>query len=171
MLGIQLGLTKTYNLFHARALPTLGNANMVVALPAKEIDKQYGNEIAHLVKHSATNQEVSYTLKQALASIHKLRTLHIEMDQAVLEAYGWSDIALLHDFYEVDYLPENDRVRYTIHPEARREVLKRLLELNHKVYAEEVAQGLHEKGKGKRKGGDIVEEPEVEYSGKQGKLF
>jgi hypothetical protein len=45
----------------------------------------------------------------------------------------------------VDYLPENDRVRYTIHPEARKEILKRLLELNHKIHAEEVEKGLWEK--------------------------
>jgi hypothetical protein len=63
-------------------------------------------------------------------------------------------------------------------------VLKRLLELNHKVYAEEVARGLHDKGKGKGKkpkpyatpeedlGG--VEEPEekrINYPGEQGRLF
>jgi uncharacterized protein (DUF433 family) len=59
------------------------------------------------------------------------------MDEAVLDAYGWNDIELKHDFYEVDYLPENDRVRFTIHPDARKEVLKRLLELNHQLYAEE----------------------------------
>lgn len=67
------------------------------------------------------------------------------IDEFVLEAYGWGDIALRHNFYEVDYLPENDRVRYTIHPEARKEVLKRLLELNHKIHAEEVAAGLWDK--------------------------
>jgi len=38
------------------------------------------------------------------------------------------------DFYEVDYLPENDRVRYTISPDARKEVLKRLLKLNHEIH-------------------------------------
>lgn len=54
---------------------------------------------------------------------------------------------LIHDFYELDYLPENDRVRYTIHPEARKEVLKRLLELNHKIHEEEVAAGLWDKKK------------------------
>jgi hypothetical protein len=59
------------------------------------------------------------------------------MDAAVLDAYGWNDIQLMHDFYEVDYLPENDRIRFTIHPEARKEVLKRLLELNHKIHEEE----------------------------------
>ena len=59
------------------------------------------------------------------------------MDNAVLAAYGWSDIDLRHDFYEVDFLPENDRVRFTIHPDARREVLKRLLLLNHERWGEE----------------------------------
>ena len=45
------------------------------------------------------------------------------MDKTVLNAYGWQDIDLAHDFCEVDYLPENDRVRYTISPDARKEVL------------------------------------------------
>lgn len=53
------------------------------------------------------------------------------MDTAVLTAYGWQEIALAHNFYEVDYLPENDRIRFTISPQARKEVLKRLLQLNH----------------------------------------
>lgn len=47
---------------------------------------------------------------------------------------------LRHDFYEVDYLPEDNRVRFTIHPDARREVLKRLLGLNHKIHEEEERQ-------------------------------
>jgi hypothetical protein len=50
----------------------------------------------------------------------------------------------------VDYLPENDRTRHTIHPESRKEILKRLLQLNHKLYAEEEAQGLHKKKPGKK---------------------
>ena len=41
------------------------------------------------------------------------------------------DIALANDFYKVDYLPENDRVRYTISTDARKEVLKRLLCAGH----------------------------------------
>ena len=73
------------------------------------------------------------------------------MDEAVLKAYDWDDLDLAHDFYEVDYLPENDRVRYTISPEARKEVLKRLLLLNHEIYEDEVKQGLHDKKKGKAK--------------------
>jgi hypothetical protein len=54
-----------------------------------------------------------------------------------LAAYGWSDLDLAHDFYEVDTLPENDRTRYTISPAARRELLSRLLTENHARAAQE----------------------------------
>ena len=75
--------------------------------------------------------------------IEALRELHREMDIAVARAYGWDDLDLEHDFHEVPYLPENDRVRFTISERARIEVLRRLSELNHQRYEEEVAQGLH----------------------------
>ena len=51
----------------------------------------------------------------------------------------------------MDYLPENDRVRYTISPDARKEVLKRLLKLNHEIHEQEVKAGPHIKGKIKKK--------------------
>jgi hypothetical protein len=54
-------------------------------------------------------------------------------------------IDLRHDFYKVDYLPENDRIRYTIHPNARREILKHLLLLNHQIHEQEVQAGLWSK--------------------------
>jgi hypothetical protein len=41
-------------------------------------------------------------------------------------------------------------VCYTVSEAARREVLTRLLQLNHERYAEEVRQGLHEKKAKKR---------------------
>ena len=78
------------------------------------------------------------------------------MDETVLKAYGWQDINLAHDFYEVDYLPENDRVRYTISPESRKEVLKRLLKLNHEIHEQEVKAGLHAKGKTTPKNTKII---------------
>ena len=60
-------------------------------------------------------------------------------------AYGWTDLDFGHGFHET-----KQGVRYTISEPARREVLARLLKLNHERYAEEVKQGLHEK---KKKGG------------------
>ena len=73
------------------------------------------------------------------------------MDETALKAYGWKDIALSHDFYEVDYLPENDRNRYTILPDARKEVLKRLLKLNHEIHEQGLKASRHAKGKTKKK--------------------
>jgi hypothetical protein len=80
--------------------------------------------------------------------IAHLRNLQIEMDQAVVSAYGWGDLDLNHDFHET---PQG--LRYTISDATRREVLTHLLKLNHQRYEEEVAQGLHEKKKtaGKKK--------------------
>jgi hypothetical protein len=69
-----------------------------------------------------------------LSTVHpeiiKLRSLHCEIDKSVAEIYGWVDIELKHGFYEIDYLPENDRIRFSIHPDARREILKGLSILN-----------------------------------------
>ena len=115
-------------------------------------------------------------IEEAIAGIIKLRELHVQMDNIVLDAYGWNDILFQHNFYEVDYLPENDRTRYTIHPDARKEVLKRLLELNHQIHEEEVKAGLWDKkqtGKGKKTkpyktdeiNEIIVEEPDENLGG------
>ncbi len=83
---------------------------------------------------------------ETAADIQQLRELHIEMDNAVAAAYGWQDLELSHGFHQT-----KQGLRFTISETARREVLDRLLELNHQRYAEEVAQGLHDKGKKKAK--------------------
>ncbi|WP_186214097.1 Eco57I restriction-modification methylase domain-containing protein [Burkholderia gladioli] len=75
--------------------------------------------------------------------IEGLRVLQREIDIAVARAYGWDDIDLEHGFHEVSYLPENDRVRFTISETARVEVLQRLSELNRQRYQDEVTNGLH----------------------------
>lgn len=78
--------------------------------------------------------------EQSHDDIHRLRELHIEMDEAVAAAYGWTDLNLDHAFHET-----KQGIRFTISEPARREVLQRLLKLNHERYAEEVTQGLHGK--------------------------
>ena len=60
----------------------------------------------------------------------ELRSLHVELDMAVRDAYGWDGPDLAHGFHEIETLPENDRIRYTISTAARREVLNRLLKKN-----------------------------------------
>ena len=195
MLKMQLGLTKTYNAFHAKEIRAGITTLALENLDKKAIEKQYGKEVWNLWNHlqKPRNPDVvgtaagasACTIEEAIDDIIQLRELHVQMDNAVLEAYGWHTpspsgrvgVGLLHNFYEVDYLPENDRIRYTIHPDARKEILKRLLELNHQIHEEEVKKGLWDKKKaGKKvyptKGfelGDVVKEDERGYG--QGKLF
>jgi hypothetical protein len=102
--------------------------------------------------------------------ILRLRILHIEIDKRMQFLLNMPTIELKHDFYEVDYLPENDRVRYTIHPEARKEVLKRLLELNHKIHEEEVAAGLWDKKKVVKKE-KVIKDKKTKENSNQEKLF
>ncbi len=81
------------------------------------------------------------------AEIQKLRDLHAQMDRAVLDAYGWTDLQPVHDFI-LDYeeADEDDsgkrrkrkepwRYRWT--DDFRDEVLARLLELNRQRAEEE----------------------------------
>jgi hypothetical protein len=118
MLSLWLGLTDIYNLFHTGDL----SAEMVQKASGKPAD----------------------VARAGYEGVLELRRLHCELDLAVLRAYGWADgpeaIDLGHNFDEVETLAENDRVRYTISPAARKEVLKRLLALNHaRAEAEAVA--------------------------------
>ncbi len=87
-----------------------------------------------------------------------LRDLHTEMDEAVARAYGWDDLKLEHGFHET-----KQGLRYTISEAARREVLDRLLLLNHQRHEEEVRAGLFDKkgtkGKGKKTSKDSHVEP------------
>ena len=67
--------------------------------------------------------------------IAELRRLHVEMDNAVAAAYGWQDLNLDYGFHET-----KQGIRYTISEAARREILDRLLALNHQRHAEEEAE-------------------------------
>ena len=68
--------------------------------------------------------------KAVTSTYSRLRDLSTQIDLAVIEAYGWTDIELNHDFHAVPYLPENDRLRFTIAEEARLEIISRLTTLN-----------------------------------------
>jgi len=67
------------------------------------------------------------------ADIQQLRDLHAAMDNAVLACYGWQDVQLNHNFYQ----NERGQTRFTIAPEARIELLNRLLELNLSIAEQE----------------------------------
>jgi hypothetical protein len=90
--------------------------------------------------------------------IQKLRDCHVDLDEAVVTAYGWTDFGLSHGFHET-----KQGTRFTISETARREVLARLLKLNHERYAEEVAHGLHEKRKGGKGRGKMKAANEADF--------
>ncbi|MFM7138152.1 MAG: type IIL restriction-modification enzyme MmeI, partial [Planctomycetota bacterium] len=131
MLSLWLGLTDVYNLFHSREVE--GDLAKHFASRAKKDPR------GELIPEEHRAGALSFTPEQALAGIIELRRLHVELDTAVRDAYGWQDLPLEHAFYEVETLPENDRVRYTISPAARKELLKRLLAENHRRAAAESA--------------------------------
>jgi hypothetical protein len=87
----------------------------------------------------------------------ELRALHDEIDESIIEAYGWTDLLdesgstppadpqhrtffLDHGFHETE-----QGIRYTVGPLARTEIIDRLRGLNHQAYADEVHLGLHKK--------------------------
>jgi len=78
--------------------------------------------------------------KNQSPDVLQLRALQIEMDTAVIQAYGWADLPLRHGFHMTKY-----GLRFTIDEAARRLMMDRLLALNHQHYEEETAAGLHEK--------------------------
>ncbi len=66
------------------------------------------------------------------AEVVRLRELHVEMDRAVLACYGWDDLAPGHGFHQ----NERGQTRFTVSPDARREILGRLVALNLEVKRE-----------------------------------
>lgn len=86
--------------------------------------------------------------------IQTLREIHVEVDRATAEAYGWQDLALDHGFHQT-----RQGMRFTISDQARLELLDRLLELNHDRHAQEVAQGLvAERGRSSRTGAAVAQQ-------------
>lgn len=82
---------------------------------------------------------------ETAADIVRLRELHTEMDQAVLQAYGWHDLANRAEPIFLDESNEDDHTyqgRLFWPSDFRDEVLSRLLALNAERAAEERAAGL-----------------------------
>jgi len=58
--------------------------------------------------------------------VQRLREIHVEIDEATMDAFGWGDLTPDHGYHEYRQL-----VRWTISPAVRTEVLDRLLLENH----------------------------------------
>ncbi len=96
--------------------------------------------------------------------IQRLRELHAAMDRAVLEAYGWHDLAARAAPIFLDETNEDDHTyqgRLFWPSDFRDEVLARLLALNAERHAEEVRLGIAP-GIEWRKGRDEADEDEDE---------
>lgn len=115
MQTLGLGLTNIYNLFHSKDL----SADFVATLSNKSY-RVAANGYHDLIE---------------------LRQQHTSLDRIVRDAYGWQDLNLGHGFRDVETLPENDRIRYTVSDVARRELLKRLVDENSDRAAIEAAVG------------------------------
>jgi len=112
--------------------------------------------------------DVDNRAEQDSGIIH-LRQIHVEIDEAVREAYAldeerepqirefearivsaalpcWREIDLGHGFHET---PQG--TRFAISPQARADVLDKLLALNRYRYDQEVKRGLHNKKKSRSK--------------------
>jgi hypothetical protein len=57
--------------------------------------------------------------------VARMREIHVELDKAVMDAYGWGDVPLDHGFHTYRQM-----LRWTVSPEARVEILDRLLAEN-----------------------------------------
>ncbi|WP_396925840.1 DNA methyltransferase [Mycolicibacterium sp.] len=77
--------------------------------------------------------------------IARMRAIHVELDEAVLDAYGWSDISLDHGFHTYRQME-----RWTVSPAARVEILDRLLEENHRRATEEAKHAAKPKAKARQ---------------------
>jgi hypothetical protein len=135
MLSLWLGLTDIYNLFHAR--------DLTPAIVAK-VSKKSADEAA-----------------RGYEGLLELRRMHVDLDLAIRDTYGWQDLPLDHAFYDVETLAENDRVRYTISPAARKEVLHRLLKLNHERAEAEKSAPKPAKTKRSKKFPSSEDQPEL----------
>ena len=143
------GLTETYNLFHVPDGDTLERLR-------KLYEKRRSSPDWRTKEGVPTNSKPTMlypTPEKALEGIKKLRELHAQMDDAVLRAYGWNDLAdtAKCDFL-LDYEDEDDGdedgsrqkrkpYRYRWPDEFRDEVLARLLLLNAERAKEEEILG------------------------------
>ncbi|RWU85218.1 SAM-dependent DNA methyltransferase [Janibacter hoylei PVAS-1] len=66
------------------------------------------------------------------ADVARVREIHVDLDHAVMAAYGWDDVPLDHGFHTYRQM-----TRWTVSPAARVAILDRLLEENHRRAAEE----------------------------------
>ena len=81
--------------------------------------------------------------------IAELRVIHRAIDEAVVRAYGWTDLLDARAWTTASTTPARAPATPSA-PSVRQEILDRLLELNHARYAAEQAAGQQRKNTRKR---------------------
>ena len=146
----------------ARLTERMGQAgDELAAFRPIVMERRKGNNFGLTALYSLVHTEFVHD-----EDIARLREIHVEIDEAVREAYAfdeerepaireyeasvasaplpaWREIDLGHAFHETEL-----GMRFTINAQARADVLDKLLALNHYRYEQEVRQGLHS-GKGR----------------------
>jgi hypothetical protein len=115
----------------------------------EEIGKAYYDQRATLMVTHNEGMTKTYNRfhdrSETAEDIQRLRELHAAMDRAVLEAYGWRDLAARAEPIFLDETNEDDHTyqgRLFWPSDFRDEVLARLLALNAERHAEEVRLGI-----------------------------
>ena len=165
--GSKLGATPRYNV--SDCFETFPFPEELNGLEA--VGQEYDNHRQTIMQSNNEGLTATYNRfhepKESSGAIQKLRHLHVEIDKTVAVAYGWEDMDLGHGFHETKH-----GVSFTISEETRRELLQRLLKLNHERYEEEVLQGLHDKKKQRKKSTSSRGKKKTDTTDKkQGKLF
>jgi hypothetical protein len=132
---------------------SLGKSFGTFAFPDGESDKadKFGRDFYELREEICKERQTGptdlmnefHSPGNTEAKISSLRQKLVDLDNLVACLYGWNDLELGHEFHEVPYLPENDRLRFTISEAARLEILHRLAELNRERSQEEDKKSLH----------------------------
>lgn len=128
--GLTLGKAPRYtpsDVFDTFPLPTISPAlddlGKLLESERREIMLRRTIGITQLYKR-INDPQVDFRLDK---DVERLRAIHTEIDVAVMSAYGWSDVPLNHGFHTYRQM-----TRWTVCPEARVEILDRLLEENHR---------------------------------------
>lgn len=100
----------------------------------REIGADYNNWREEVLRQKSISMTEIYNRmhqeEDRSAAASEMRDFQVALDLAVMSAHDWSDLDLEHGFHEVPYLPENDRIRFTMSETARSEVIRRLSDLN-----------------------------------------
>jgi hypothetical protein len=104
--------------------------------PAIPAVAELGRKLDHVRSEVMTRRNLGLTkfynivhdkTEMNVDGVGDVRELHEALDEAVLSAYGWDDLDLHYGFHEF-----RQSIRWTVCPDAREEILDRLLEENHK---------------------------------------